>query len=444
MDTKDPNSIIFKQVDDVLQATADTRNDEGLFRVDSVFHSHNGVDGPQVDFQTLANIPITVKGDILVYGRQPTKLAVGTNAQVLEADSTTTTGLKWVTLPTIYGPNIFGDGSDGSVTFDGSTTILGMVPSGNVYTMTRDIFCTNITINNSVFLKPAGHMIFATGTLTVGGTLSAVGANGVNGTAGTTQAADGFGVGGAGGAGGAGVSDGTIRGSIAGKSGGLGGTGGTSAGTAGTAGVAETFGVSASSGGAGGAGGAGENLGGSQLAGGASGAGGATTYVSKIASLAKASAPYVAGNFIGAIGGAGSAGGGGGGNGATTPASFAGAGGGGGSGANGGQILVFAKIVANSFAISANGGNGGVGGAGGNATGGSGGRNAAGGGGGGGSGGSGGWVTIVTTSYTGSNPTVTGGAAGGGGSAGTGTGFSSAGNGGAAGTVGLATVITFA
>lgn len=66
----------------------------------------------------------------------------------------------------------FGSGADGAVTFDGSTTILGMVPSANVYTMTRDIHCTNITINTGVTVRKAGYRMYSTGTLGGSGTIS--------------------------------------------------------------------------------------------------------------------------------------------------------------------------------------------------------------------------------------------------------------------------------
>jgi len=42
---------------------------------------------------------------------------------------------------------MFGDGSDGAVTFDGTTTVLGLVPSSMIYTLNRSIFCGTITIN---------------------------------------------------------------------------------------------------------------------------------------------------------------------------------------------------------------------------------------------------------------------------------------------------------
>ena len=63
---------------------------------------------------------------------------------------------------------IYGTGLDGDVTLDGSSTVLSMAPSSSVYTMTRDIFCNNLTLNASVTLKPAGYRIFVRGILTLG------------------------------------------------------------------------------------------------------------------------------------------------------------------------------------------------------------------------------------------------------------------------------------
>ena len=44
-----------------------------------------------------SNPPLTTKGDLYGFSTVPTRLPVGTNAQVLTADSTASTGLKWAT-----------------------------------------------------------------------------------------------------------------------------------------------------------------------------------------------------------------------------------------------------------------------------------------------------------------------------------------------------------
>jgi len=62
---------------------------------------------------------------------------------------------------------VYGTGMDGSVTLDGTTTILSMAPSSSVYTMTRDIYCYNLTINASVTLKTAGYRLFVKNILTL-------------------------------------------------------------------------------------------------------------------------------------------------------------------------------------------------------------------------------------------------------------------------------------
>jgi len=46
---------------------------------------------------TTANSPLTAKGDLFGYSTTQARLAVGTNGQVLTADSAETTGLKWAT-----------------------------------------------------------------------------------------------------------------------------------------------------------------------------------------------------------------------------------------------------------------------------------------------------------------------------------------------------------
>lgn len=63
---------------------------------------------------------------------------------------------------------VYGIAVDGSVTLDGTTTVLGMAPASSVYSMTRDIYCYNLTINDSVRLAPNGYRIFVKNILSLG------------------------------------------------------------------------------------------------------------------------------------------------------------------------------------------------------------------------------------------------------------------------------------
>lgn len=55
---------------------------------------------------------------------------------------------------------IYGDGIDGSVNFDGSSTVLSIAPSSSVYQLTRDIFCYNMLVGANVRVQPNGYRIF--------------------------------------------------------------------------------------------------------------------------------------------------------------------------------------------------------------------------------------------------------------------------------------------
>lgn len=141
----------------------------------------------------------------------------------------------------------FGDGSDGSVIFDGTSTVLGLVPSSSVYTLTRDIYCINITLSGaSTVVKTNGYRIYAKGTVTTSGgaIISASGNNGSGSTAGTAGATGTVMAGASGGAGAASAvgnpgNNGT--GYSYGGQGGTGGSGSTNPGGAGALGGSLTL-----------------------------------------------------------------------------------------------------------------------------------------------------------------------------------------------------------
>lgn len=350
------------------------------------------------------NLASVVAGDLPygagsnVYGRLP----VGLENYVLTVKNSLP---SWQVIPT---PSVvsFGDGSDGSVTFDGSTTILGMVPAASVYTMTRDIFCTNITINAGVTLKTNGFQIFASGTLTmVNATTSIIQNNGNNGTAGSGATK---------GTGGTAPASYSVMPGQAGTDGGNGSS--NIPGFSGGNGTNITNAVlSTMVGGQGGAGGSCVNG-----SGGGGTVGTATLYSGIKSTLIASMQSNPAGTLRANTSGTGGGGGG-------SDSGSGTGGGGGGGGSSGGSVVIYANAVSGSGTIKAIGGNGGNGG---NATG-----SVNGAGGGGGGGGAGGVILIVTK--TTSNPftcTVTGGTHGNGGTQIGGAGAGSNGADGASGT----------
>jgi hypothetical protein len=263
---------------------------------------------------------------------------------------------------------MFGDGSDGSATLDGTATVAWASKAGSVYTMTRDCLCTSLTVNSGVTLNISGCRIFAQGTVSNAGTIQQPGANAagaVAGAAGTSTYV---------------------------AAGGVGGTGATGVGGAG--------GVFASGGkfgcGTPAAGGTGVSAGG---AGGGSGNSAASLRMATTVATGQAfltTGPRV---ICGAAGG-----GAGGGDGTNA---------GGGGGAGGGIIIIFAWSVVNTGTINASGGNG-ANGVAGNA--------------GGGAGGGGGVIVAYTLSpWTAGTTNVAGGTSGSGAGTGSAGGISTAG-----------------
>ena len=69
------------------------------------------------------------------------------------------------------GNTIFGEGGDGSATFDGTATVISLAPTSNVYKLVKDIYCTDLTVNSGITLFTNGFRIFVNGTFTNNGTV---------------------------------------------------------------------------------------------------------------------------------------------------------------------------------------------------------------------------------------------------------------------------------
>ena len=242
----------------------------------------------------------------------------------------------------------FGDGSDGPLVFDGSTTILGMAPTGQQYTLTRDIFATSVTFTNDASIRSQGFEIYATVVIDttgsgIAGLAPVIFNNGTNGSSalGSTGGSAGLGA------------PGTALGFAAGTNGGAGGTAGSGAnGTAGT-------GSSLSGGGSGGAGGH-NALAMSPHTGGAGGAATAVAAGSNDHLLRPGAGGYVNVSGTATPFDCGCGGGGGGGGDNNSGGTNGGAGGGGGAGGLGVHAPLIKLATAGDLAV--------IGGVGGNGT----------------------------------------------------------------------------
>jgi len=176
-----------------------------------------------------------------------TKIAASNGAFEMKADGTATFANGNITFENdgditsqdflIERTRLFGAGEDGSKTLtDGVGTITSdddggtmFTESSGVFTQQRDIYCDNLTLDNSagnVTLKTNGYRIFVKDTLTIeSGCVihndGTAGNNGQNGSGNNTTSGL---VGGSGGSGGPGAPSGTLKGGIAGASGGEGGS----------------------------------------------------------------------------------------------------------------------------------------------------------------------------------------------------------------------------
>ena len=99
-----------------------------------------------LNFDIREKDPTTTKGDVSTHnGTAPTRLAVGSDGEILSADASTSTGLRWVTAPT---GGITGIAADSGGTATGSTVTVaggtGMDTTRSTNTITFDFDSTEI------------------------------------------------------------------------------------------------------------------------------------------------------------------------------------------------------------------------------------------------------------------------------------------------------------
>ena len=127
----------------------------------------------QDDSNAIQNVIVDAKGDLIAAtaADTPARLAVGTNGQVLTADSTAATGLKWAAAsggtPTFVGCFVYGTANQTV-----SNTTVTVIPFAAEKFDTDGFHSTSV--NNSRVTIPTGkagkYLVIARGTFSVSGT----------------------------------------------------------------------------------------------------------------------------------------------------------------------------------------------------------------------------------------------------------------------------------
>jgi len=96
-----------------------------------------------------SNPPLTTKGDLYGFSTVPARVAVGTNGQVLTADSTIATGVKWATAASASPTSGNSFVSTAQSTTSDTYTGLSTAQTVTMTTGTKVLVLLNATVNSS-------------------------------------------------------------------------------------------------------------------------------------------------------------------------------------------------------------------------------------------------------------------------------------------------------
>lgn len=145
----------------------------------------NSISGPSGSGSTLVAVQSAGGATSVVFE--------STGWRVSDAITSGATGAGVTSTGVVTGTNVYGDGSDGTATCDGTTSVSGMALSGGRYTLTRDCYFANLTITVGVSVDGGGFRLFVRDTLLNNGHF---GVDGGDAAGGTTTGTPGVGGGG--------------------------------------------------------------------------------------------------------------------------------------------------------------------------------------------------------------------------------------------------------
>jgi hypothetical protein len=121
--------------------------------------------------------PLTTKGDLYTYSTTDARLGVGTNGQVLTADSAEATGLKWATAGGGYTPTLTLLNSGGTSLSGSTTTVSGISAKQWLYFYVVGA-STNTASNSAIAFQlntDTGSNYLQAGLIDIGGGVSGYG-----------------------------------------------------------------------------------------------------------------------------------------------------------------------------------------------------------------------------------------------------------------------------
>lgn len=163
----DPMNVPL-QPDGGLQLVVD-----GGIRISNVTHgntlSGNGAETPlDLVLQPDGGLELVPDGGIRLKDEVDI-LGLRLNGTYVMSSDTTNSNVQLLSGTSVITAGWYGDGSDGTCNYDGSTTVLGVAPSGSVYNLNRTTFCNTETVSTGITVNVTGYPIYVRGTLTVNG-----------------------------------------------------------------------------------------------------------------------------------------------------------------------------------------------------------------------------------------------------------------------------------
>lgn len=106
---------------------------------------------------------LTTKGDVIAFSTEPDRVAVGTNGQVLTANSAATFGLEWATLVALATADVDEETPTGTINSANDTFTISRAPAALILLFKNGIFQRPGTGND--YVRTAASIVYEAGNI---------------------------------------------------------------------------------------------------------------------------------------------------------------------------------------------------------------------------------------------------------------------------------------